>query len=246
MLFRSLICFISFMISVVAPGNAVRQSVNEKMPTLNAILYSFGYAYKFIKETTNISMIWFYVFLIPILLEIGKKINFKFKMPLLFTIFTFCLFSAQFTPPVYALNGSIPRRLLDIIYYSQYWLIILNIGYWLGYIKEKVNITQNKKSDLYIYIIMLILGVFIVKLEYKESTSWIAIKDLQTGVVQKYDYEMKQTEKLYNDKSLKDIQVKRLTVRPYLLFFSDIGYEPWYEEVLKQFYDKNSVKLLYE
>ena len=52
-------------------------------------------------------------------------------MPILVIIITYGIFSAHLTPVLYAQNASFPPRLLCIVYYSMYWLVIINIFYWL-------------------------------------------------------------------------------------------------------------------
>ena len=239
-----LICFISLLISAKAPGNSFRQETMTKMTEIDAILYSFEYSIVFIKEWTNSSILWLYVLLIPILLKLVKQTNFKYKMPLLFTIFTFCIYSAQFTPPIYAQNGIVPSRLFNIIYFSMYWFIIINITYWLGYINSKMSITENKKNDKYIYIILIILGIIAVMSNYKNMNSYIAIKSIQTGEVYQYDNEIKERIKLYENKDIKDVEVNSLNVKPYLLYNSDISNEidDWMNKAVSDFYNKNSVK----
>lgn len=239
-----LTCLISLLISAKAPGNSIRQETMTRMTEIDAIINSFQYAIMFIRKWTNSSIIWLYIFLIPILLKLGKQINYKYKMPLLFTLATFCIYSAQFTPPIYAQNGIVPARLFNIIYFSMYWLIIMNITYWLGYINNKFNIIENNKNDKYIYILLIILGIVTLRIDYKDMNSYIAIKSIQTGEAYQYDTEIKERIKLYEDKDIKDVEVNSLNVRPYLLYNSDILRNPddWMNMAVSDFYNKNSVK----
>lgn len=239
-----LACLISLLISAKAPGNSFRQETMTRTTEIDAIMYSFQYSIIFIKEWTNSSIIWLYVFLIPILLKLGKQINYKYKMPLLFTIATFCIYSAQFTPPIYAQNGVVPARLFNIIYFSMYWFIIMNITYWLGYINNKFNIVENNKNDKYIYILLIILGIITIKFNYKTMNSYIAIKSIQTGEAYQYDNEIKERIKLYEDKDIKDVEVNSLKVKPFLLYNSDISKnaDDWMNKAVSDFYNKNSVK----
>lgn len=240
-----LFCLVSLLISAKAPGNSVRQSQYEKSTIIDSIINSFLSATVFIKEVTNKSMIWLYVFLIPLLFKVVKESNYEFKRPILFTIFTFCVYSAQFTPPIYAMKNFIPLRLLNIIYYATYIFIIMNIVYWLGYMKNKVNITTKKSDYIVIYSIIILLGIGILSLEYKQMSSYIAIKSIISGEAKQYDEEMKNRIQLYNNEELKDVEVEKLTVKPYLLFFDDIttNENDWRNVALSRYYKKNSVKI---
>lgn len=239
------ICLISLTINMLAPGNANRQSTMQKMNAIDSIFLSIECAFIYIKKWTNLSTLWVYLIMIPIILNIIKQINYKFKMPILFTIITFGIFSAQFTPPLYAQGGAIPARLFNIIYFSMYWLIILNIGYWLGYLNNKINITVTKKDYKYLCVILIIFGIFALSKDYKKMNSYVAIKSIQSGEAYQYDMQMKQRIDLYNNKSIYDVEVKKLNVRPFLLFSSDITKDvaDWQNRAVADFYNKKSVKI---
>ena len=101
------ICLTALMISVKAPGNSVRQAAtSNKMSEINSIIYSLKFGKIFLEKwTTSINII-FYISLIPIMLKILKKMKYQFKMPILVTIITYGIFSAQLTPVLYAQNAS--------------------------------------------------------------------------------------------------------------------------------------------
>ena len=166
------ICLTALMISVKAPGNSVRQAAtSNKMSEINSIIYSLKFGKIFLKI---------------------KKMKYQFKMPILVTIITYGIFSAQLTPVLYAQNASFPPRLLCIVYYSMYWLVIINIFYWLGYINNKIEITEDKNSYRYCYIIILLIGIMCVTYNYKSSNSYIAIKSIQTGEAIRYKEQMEE------------------------------------------------------
>ena len=180
------------------------------------------------------------------MLKILKKMKYQFKMPILVTIITYGIFSAQLTPVLYAQNASFPPRLLCIVYYSMYWLVIINIFYWLGYINNKIEITEDKNSYRYCYIIILLIGIMCVTYNYKSSNSYIAIKSIQTGEAIRYKEQMEERIKKYKDKNIQDVEVEKIREKPYLLFISDLTENPedWLNGLVRDFYSKNSVKII--
>ena len=242
------VCFTSFMISVKAPGNSMRQATEtNNMAAFDAIKESFRCGYIFTKKWNNVLTICFYLLLIVILTKITKNTDIKFRMPLLFTIVTICIYAAQFTPPLYAM-GVFPPRLINIIFYSQFWLIGGNLCYWIGYLNKKNDIKVEDKSYTAIIAIIIFIGVIITIKNYKKTNTYLALENFRTGVIYQYDKEMNERQKLYQDEDIKDVEVKALTVRPYLINPADIGEdtEQWGNKAVADFYGKDSVKIVKE
>ena len=216
------------------------------MNAINSIICSLELGKDFlINWTTSLNII-FYIALIPIMIKIIKQIKYKFKMPIIVTIVTYGIYAAQLTPVLYAQGGNFPLRLLCIVYYSMYWLIIINTFYWLGYICNKIEITETKNSYKFCYIIIVLLGIIAIFLNYQKANSWIALKSIQTGEASRYQKQIEERIKIYKDENIKDVEVERIKERPFLLYNSDLHYDPnyWINEAVKEFYNKNSVRLI--
>lgn len=241
-----LICLTGLLISAKAPGNAIRQAAQlEKMNEIDAITKSLKLGKKLLGNWLNIVNITFFIALIPVMIKLIKKIDYKFKAPLIITIITYGIFAAQLTPVLYAQGGNFPLRLLCIVYYSMYWLIIINVFYWLGYICNKIEITETKNDYKYCYIIIILIGILAISVNYKKANSYIAFKSIQTGEAKIYKEQMDERIKMYKDENIKNVEVERLKERPRLLVNSDLTYDPnnWINEAVKDFYNKESVKL---
>ena len=244
------ISLISFIISMIAPGNSIRQESLIKTGAFMAIIKSFDAAGKFIvyKYITK-SAIWLFIAFIPIIYKIVNKIDYKFKMPIAFTIITICIYTAQYTPPLYA-QGGMPQRLLNIIYYSTYWLILINLVYWIGYINSKIDIEKHLQSIKYkniILIILIVTGIIIMGTEYKNTVTYKAIESLTSGEAEQYDKEVQERINNYEDENIKNVEIEPLTAKPYLLYYDDLTEDGnWENEALEEFYNKESVKLKIE
>jgi hypothetical protein len=126
-----------FLISVLAPGNAVRQAKHQKLGLIETILYSFGQARNDICHWTTVAVILALIIFIPVLYIIAGRCRLRFKLPGLFAMLSILLFAAQNAPPFYAMSWAGEGRLRDIVYYSYFWFLFVNEFYILGWLRKK-------------------------------------------------------------------------------------------------------------
>ena len=74
--------------------------------------------------------------LIPLLWRLAGRTGWRFPLPPLFTLVTFLFFSAQNAPHFYAASSAGPDRLRNIIYFSHFWVVLLNECYYLGWLRR--------------------------------------------------------------------------------------------------------------
>ncbi len=252
MLAISIVSIISLGISMIAPGNAVRQNLcDDSLGAVGSIIKAIYEGAYYVIEWTNIPIILMFVFLIPFIYEIIKNANYKFRYPLIFTIITFGIFSAQFVPPLYAMNNLGGSRLIDIIYYSFYWLIGLNIMYYLGWMKNKfgdiklIEYINNNKLVFSIIIAVLFTATIIISKSYQNLTSYISFNSILSGEAQEYYSQILDRYKIYEDENIKDVVVKEITVKPTQIYGSDITEDKdnWINTDAAKYFNKNSIIL---
>jgi len=234
----------SLLVSILAPGNQVRQAQEAKSTVFEAVYNSIVYAAGDIKRFTTIFLIISIILIIPLIYSIVKKINYSFKYPLICIIFSFFLFAAQNAPHFYAASNEGPARIRNIIYYSYILLIFINEFYIIGWFSKKINITNPKVYNIYVGILpVLLIGIFICSNSYAETTIYKCIESLKSGEVQQYDIEIKQRIEQYENPNIKDVVCNELTVRPKLLIMFDIAPDAngFSNIVIKNYYGKNSV-----
>jgi len=240
----SMCTIMSLTISVLAPGNAVRQAEEVKNTMFNAINDSIFYAATDIERFTTSFLIISIILIIPLFYEITKKINFSFKYPLICMISSFLIFAAQNSPHFYAASNEGPTRIRNIIYYSYIWLIFINEFYFVGWLSKKINIKKESILKKYIMILplLIILG-FACSGSFSETTLNTCIVALKSGEVQQYDVEIKERIKLYEDPNNLDVVCNSLSVRPKLLILFDISSnENEFSNIaIKNYYGKNSI-----
>lgn len=165
-----IIFYVSFVLNVMAPGNAERQFFLSLEPAnpISSIMNSFGYSLHFcFSEWINIFLILFIIMLVPIVWKDIEKSIFEFKYPVLVIILSFCLVSAMFAPAAYAENSASPGRAQNIIFSFYIICLFIDEVYLLGWIKKK-NLKIDVQLDLrYFYGTCIVLALFFAFTSYK-------------------------------------------------------------------------------
>lgn len=250
--------FSSFIISIIAPGNSVRQSACTKLTPLYAIMKSYKTGFDYFFDWLRFPVILMIIFLIPFIIHSIKHVNFKFKYPLVITMLTFSIFCANFTAPLYATNG-VAMRIIDIINYQFYWLIIINEVYYVGWFYVKIkkfcndNILEKVSNELLIYLPIFSVVIFLLLTFYSYSENRYlnycttsAIISLKSGEAQRYSNEMKQRFSIYNNSKNKSITVKAIKNRPKLIYLNDVSENErnWINISVCGYYKIKSIKLI--
>lgn len=125
-------------ISMVAPGNALRQdSVGRSTGIIKTFIYTFAFGGYSIAKVLNAPCLIFFVCMIPVFYSIAKKSGFTYRYPLLVAVFTFGLYCSMGTPVFYAQGLRMPYRMMNIIFFAAYVFIAFNMIYLLGWIWNK-------------------------------------------------------------------------------------------------------------
>ncbi len=187
---------ISFIISIIAPGNSVRATQTESMPAIKSIIMSLYYAFIYIGEWSKLPQICLFIFVAPILFHISKNTKFNFRFPIIAILISFLCFSAQLTPPLYAISSVGSGRQIDIYYYSYYLLILFDIFYFCGWLNHRkiinINFSKNTISKNIIPVTVVLLLLFAAGcFEYgiKNLTSVDTTLSVLNGSVYEYDNE---------------------------------------------------------
>ena len=240
----------AFAVSILAPGNAVRQAAaGESMGAVKAVAESFktGMSYSF--SWLSVPLLGSVVFLIPALWQEAKSSKFAFRFPLAVSLLSYCFLSAMFCPSIYALGNEGDKRLVNIIFFAYVLLWVLNVFYWLGWIARKKQL-QPGVGRISLVKTVVLLGVMGIGYGAglflgNSYTSLMAVGLLRSGDAQLYyDSAMERTE-ILKDETVTDAVLKDYPVKPYLLFFDDVTTDPndWRNTAAAEYYGKNSVVL---
>lgn len=249
------------LISISGPGNLLRQStIGEPHSAIISILLSFVYGFYSIANATSVPIFLFWFLMLPIFWKMIDTMDFSFRNPIFAVILTFCFYSAQITPVIYAQGIRIPYRIRNIVYFNYFIFVAFNLFYILGYLKQqkKLNRPLPTISSRYYYGIVIILFFFFcfgsIQVSENENKkieltnlpfSASAAYSLVIGEAEQYDREVSlRVERLMNSPQ-KNLILKPFEHKPYVLFHSDITSDPYYWKNihLAQYYKKRMVRL---
>lgn len=130
--------------NVSAPGNNVRQAVfsgsgQGVMGAVPAIGKSFLEAFLHMWRFTGIRTLALMALLAPIIWQMAKKLQFRFRYPGLILLWSFCFYATGFTPSLYAMGHAGLGRTLNAVKITWQILLFLNEVYWLGWLCQKAE-----------------------------------------------------------------------------------------------------------
>lgn len=138
----TVLSLVSLGISVMAPGNAIRQaSVGAGPGVLKALVYSFAYGAYNIADSTTFPVAVMWIALLPVFYRIAVSSGLKFRFPAAAIIFFYCVYCAQGTPVFYAQGIHMPYRMMNIIYFAYYGFMTISLIYLMGWIHERFENT---------------------------------------------------------------------------------------------------------
>ena len=243
---------IPFAISFLAPGNQVRQdSAAEPLGAVGAVIMSILQAGKDCLTWLNWVHVFALLLLIPAAWGLTEKVKFSFPLPLFFSVFTFLLFAAQNAPHYYALSQAGPERLRSIVYYAFYWLIVLNLWYWMGWLRRAVLPRVKEPEKLLRRCRQLIPVVLVLLVVVGLGRCWGSLAcvrasaSLADGSAAAYYQEQAARMDDLLGPNVTDPVFEPIQNRPPLLYNSDITTDPadWRNNLMRMFYHKNSVTL---
>ena len=123
------------LVSVAAPGNAVRQAgLQRGLPPLEAVLASFRAAGEDALAMTGAPLLAALALCVPVFLLAVRGRGYTFPMPLMVVGGGFCAFAALYTPPLYAMGASAVPRMENLFWLAWVFLVLGGGCYLAGWI----------------------------------------------------------------------------------------------------------------
>jgi hypothetical protein len=243
-----LLLLAGFLVNVLAPGHAVRQTKYESSGAISAIIQSFRYAIHYL-GSLDLRVVSTLLFLSPLFYKMAKQTSYSFKHPLLVALFSFCLYAAEYAPAAYTMSFNGDERVRNIIYFSFILMVFLNYFYLVGYIVRSVEEQQISLNKEFLVNCAAIASAFAVVFFLSSAnrlwdhTSVIAAGDLYNGSARQYSAEMKARFRLFHDDSIKQVEVPPLSFSPVLLNVDPLAAEKdhWLNQEMTRFYQKEYV-----
>lgn len=243
-----LICFV--WLNALAPGNASRMGAVESLGVAGSILASLHQGSIFLREWFRLPVLIFLIIVFALGADQVAGMKYTFRLPVLMTIISFGLFCSMMTPPFFAGATWGPGRLINLVYFSYYFLLVGNLLYWIGWASHKYEkfraFTQKDVKILPVVFCFLVLLVICLKIYGLQSTSSSsALLSLVKGEAAEYLRENELRWEIYTDEAIQDAVVDDFSVKPYVLYHDDIVEDEtdWRNFAVTDFFGKDSVRL---
>lgn len=259
----------AFLVSILAPGNAVRAENYDDISVIASILLSIRYALYYSAKWLDVTGIVALLLLTPFLARAAARSKFSFRYPIIAVVFLFLVFAAQFCPPIYAMSTfgdgeaaltSGEARILNIIYYSYFHFSLIAIYYISGSVARKHGDFTKPIFD-YIYsskgvaLISALVAIAVIlpavapsgEMEeyYGGGTAFTgAIYSLASGEAAKWNEENNERYALLTNQNIKHVEFQPFTAKPAMLFYGDLTQDEnwmWSNEPMRVYFNKKSV-----
>lgn len=256
-----------FVFNIAAPGNGVRKASSAGVGAVEAIIRSFVEAIRYAKEWISPLLVCTILCMVPFIWQILKKAKkeLKYPYPIVVTLFTYCIFAAAFTPALYGVGNVDAGRIQNLIQGIFYIAVLVNVFYYIGWLQYKMMHSEKEifadisavKNILVKYQMFfkwaglaLVMLVFIGTADKNQFASMSALRSLVSGEAGTYYAEAQVRQEIYLDESVTIAEVKAFSVKPKVLYFSDIVVEGdvnyWINEHVARYYGKEKVILKVE
>lgn len=244
---------LSFLVSALAPGTAIRQAVFTERPNvLKTIVLATIQGVSEIGAWMDFKTIVALVVVLPILVmmtcNVKKEFGFSFPCPLVVVIGSAAWISIMHCPPFYATGIPGEGRLFNMVYYNFIVLLVINATYIIGYIICRIpeqywRILKEFDKKWLMTVLLLVVAVLIS--DGKGSWGYQAIREIYSGRAQQYSIECYERVEMLVNSEGKDVIVKEYSVKPALIFFTDIesDNDNWKNIAVSNYYGLNSITL---
>jgi hypothetical protein len=259
--FIALIATISLLICIAAPGNSQRLNANfngQTKDAVQAVIMSFVQTFKNICLWTNIKVILMIFLILPFAWKLVNCMKYRFRMPAIFTVLSFGIYSSQLTATLYVDGTTGGGRMEAIVFYSYMVWLVMNVIYWIGWLNrfaacklkrplESKNILNDlcgKYILVYCAIMGIILAAVIYKSDLKEISSYKAYRDYKQGWAQVYALEWEERLEILRDDNIKNVEFEHLSVYPEAFMYTDLQDEYgfiWVNYDCARYYGKESI-----
>jgi len=242
---------IPFFASVLAPGNQVRQAQVTSMSPARAILLAIRQAWNDLLAWPNWLTLILCLAWVPLLLRLARASGLSFRLPGVFVVFTFLFFAAQNSPHFYAVSTAGPGRLRDIVYFSHFWVILLDEWYCLGWLQRAVLPKLSQPDKLKKPLTAAAAGALLLLtvgwgwFYAPQTLAAECVRELSDGSAAAFAQEMDQRLAVFQDPDLTDPVFTPLRSQPRLLTQGDLNPDPgnWVNVAQANYWGKNSVNL---
>jgi len=245
----ALVCLAgALFLSMIAPGNATRQSQAHETSYLEAIFASFPHALAYFRERLRFEYVLGAIIALPFLMQAAERNACSFRYPGLVTLFSLGAYACQFTPHL-ATNSTIgPARLLGIIFFASFWMVGGNLYYWLGWAAKRVKLSEPARvlarwAAVGAAALLALACAATAVREPLAMNGVTAAWSLADGSARRYSQAQYGRVALYEDETIRDVRVPLLPEPIHLFMSAEIMEEEtqWINQIIAEYYGKDSV-----
>lgn len=258
----AVVFYLSFIVNITAPGNAVRAAGSNGMNPLKAVFASFYYVLDYcLGDWSGWVVIIFSAIIAVLFWNSLPRVEFDFPFPLFIVFMNYCILSAMVTPPLYGTGNIEAGRIRSLFYIMYILLLTFTVCYVTGWARKKTEakmsvesaetakqsqLSFNSKIAVSGCILFLLAGSVLCLIPYHEYYTFsVALTDIVNGSAAAYGNAMQERIKIYNASVGSDVEVEPLPAMPELLCTADISQdsEDWLNQGLCRFYELKSVRV---
>jgi len=226
-----------FLISILAPGNAMRQYTGITPDPIQAVIMSPLHAAGDILRWTLGAPIIVVVLLLmsPLIWKWVGTLKFDFPYPFAVMALSFLLFSSMQTPTLYALGhpAFVGGKIHNVLFYAYLWLMLSNFCYLVGWLRRKyhdagmpyaddiIKWITSRRRYLYGAIIIVTASAFLISIP--RSSFALCISELRSGVVHAFATEYRQRLEILRDETQYTPALAPFSAHPFTLVPYDEG-----------------------
>lgn len=238
-------------LNVTAPGNDKRMAhfVGMTVSPVEAVVDSFKCVFTYFDDFTGLMTLAVLILLIPVILQIVARTNFRFRYPGLVLLWSVCLYATGFTPTLFTMGHTMLSRATSLVKFTFQLLLFLNEFYWIGwgyqYLKEKKGRDVQVKNSLCFYVVMVLVMIGIFAAEPNKGgiySTYGAYYFVHSGEAYNYYHEYLERVEICEGDEM-DVVVRPFAYKPWVLCIGDLSDDPTYEpnQFMADYFDKNSI-----
>ena len=246
---------LGFVVSCLAPGNRARGAQVEGFGAVKSILISIYDVFDIcINQYSRWEVIVILLILAAVFWKLSENIEHRFEHPFIFLLFALGMAASNIVPPLFATGNIEAGRIMSIFWAEYVVLAVLTVFYFTVWIRQSLKANEGKELTLsvntsniiFILAFVLALGsILCVKADPHYYSATSAITDISSKDAKTYKAESLERLAILEDESVVDAVLPVYSVKPRMLFFSDIEEDKdfWINQVVARYYHKNSVVL---
>lgn len=226
-----LLILAGFLVSALAPGNAVRQGPMWKTPAWQAILLSLIQGIRYLDAWLDKWWLAAAALMTPMMLKILRSHSFRFPCPLPVLGLLYCVFCAMSCPTFYTMHSTGPARAVAVVYYGFILFSFAGYFYLLGYIVQRFRLSYTASLSGvirtgWLLALALFIAMPVVAGDIRNCTTVKAAYSLVSGEARDYRLEYEARLAILTDPAVTDAVLPPFESRPDMLYVGDLGSNP--------------------